>query len=149
MTGLTPRKTLEEGQRCTVELSGPADSITGLQYSRQISVDASSTAIHFHAVMHNATSHSIRWSVQSVSQYNLSSAQGGTFNRKFWAYTAANPESAYLESYHVRSGLADDPSFSVKNGLFRLHWMYMANGSLDRFTWRMACGCGWGRAVLG
>ena len=126
--GVYAAKTLEQGQRCTVELSGPADHITGLQYARQVSVQSGSTAIHFHAVMRNATAHTIHWSMQSVSQYNLASAkQGGTFNRNFWAYTEANPASSYLSSFHVRSGLADDPSFSVKDGLFRLHWMYLSN----------------------
>jgi hypothetical protein len=126
--GVYTARTLDQGQDCTVEMTGPADPITGLQYSRQISVDAGSTAIHFHAVMRNATAHAIHWSMQSVSQYNLASAtQPAAFNQNFWAYTEANPASSYLSSYHVRSGLADDPSFSVKDGLFRLHWMDLAN----------------------
>ena len=78
--------------------------------------------------MRNATAHALYWSMQSVSQYKLASAtRPATFNRNFWAYTEANPASSYLSNYHVRSGLADDPSFSVKDGLFRLHWMDLAN----------------------
>jgi hypothetical protein len=38
-----------------------------------------------------------------------------------------NPHSAYLLGYHVRDGLANDPSFSVKDGLFRLNWKYLEN----------------------
>jgi len=50
----------------------------------------------------------------------------GEFEMKFWAFTPVNPESAYLESYHARSGLGDHPSFSVRNGnLFALHWAYL------------------------
>jgi hypothetical protein len=106
-------KVLEQGARCIIELAGPADETTGLQYTRQITLEARSPAIHFHAVMHNATSHTLEWSVQSVSQYNLA--------------TAANANSSYLGRFHVRSGLADDPSFSVRDDLFRLHWMYLQN----------------------
>jgi len=121
-------KVLEQGARCTVELAGPADATTGLQYTRQITLEARSPAIHFHAVMHNATLHTLEWSVQSVSQYSLASAKpSGGYNHQFWAYTAANANSAYLGRFHVRSGLSDDPSFSVKNELFRLHWMYLQN----------------------
>ena len=119
---------LEQGARCKVELAGPADETTGLQYTRQITLDAHSPAIHFHALMHNATAHSLQWSVQSVSQYNLASAKSpGNYNHDFWAYTAVNPNSAFLDGFHVRSGLADDPSFEVRDGQFRLHWIYLQN----------------------
>jgi len=78
--------------------------------------------------MRNATAHMLQWSVQSVSQYNLANAQDqNQFNRSFWAYTAARDNSAYMNGFHVRSGLADDPSLSVRDGMFRLHWMYFSN----------------------
>jgi hypothetical protein len=121
-------KVIEQGARCTVELAGPADETTGLQYTRQITLEAKSPAIHFHAVMHNATSHTLQWSMQSVTQYNLASAKSaGGYNHEFWAYTAAKANSAYLNRFHVRAGLVDDPSFSIKDDLFRLHWMYLQN----------------------
>lgn len=121
-------RVLEQGSRCRVELSGPPDETTGLAYTREIALDAHSPAIHFHAVMRNATSHTLRWSVQSVSQYDLHSAiPAGGYNHNFWAYTAANSDSAYLGGFHVRAGLVDDPSFSLRDSLFRLHWMYFEN----------------------
>lgn len=121
-------KTVSQGEKCTVELDGPPDEKTGLQYSRQISIDSNSPAIHFHAVMRNATAHTLRWSVQSVTQYDLANAKNSdAFNRNFWAYTAIRNDSAYLDGFHVRSGLADDPSLSVRNGMFRLHWIYLSN----------------------
>lgn len=119
---------LEQGKTCKVELTGPSDQVTGLQYSRVISIDASSPVIHFHAVMRNATAHTLHWSVQSVSQYNLADAiNPQKMNRNFYAYTPVNPSSAYLEQYHVRSGLADSPAFHVRNGLFQLHWTYYSS----------------------
>ncbi len=121
-------KTLEQSAHCTVLLEGPADPVTGLQYTRQVSIDADSPAIRFHALMHNATAHTLKWSVQSVSQYNLASAANPqTFNRDFWAYTEENPSSSYLDHFHVRDGLVNDPSFSIEGGLFRLHWMNLQN----------------------
>jgi hypothetical protein len=117
---------VSQNERCAVRLDGPPDPPTGLQYSREISIGSDSPEIDFHAITRNSTGHTINWSVQSVSQYNLAdpAAENG-FNHNFWAFTPVNPQSAYLNSYHVRDGLANDPSFSVKNGLFRLHWRYI------------------------
>lgn len=120
--------TLSQGSECRVRLDGPADKRTGLQYSREISLGADSPEIFFHAVMKNSTTHPIEWSMQSVTQYDIADPKNSsTYNRNFWVYTPANPSSAYLDEFHVRSGLADDPSFSIANGLFTLHWLYLQN----------------------
>jgi hypothetical protein len=119
---------ISSGPRCTVALQGPADRVTGLQYSREISIGSDSPAISFHAVMKNIAGHPITWSVQSVTQYDLSDrATPGSFSRSFYAFTPVNSNSSYFSGYQVRSGLADDPSFEVKDGLFRLHWLYLEN----------------------
>ncbi|PYX10079.1 MAG: hypothetical protein DMG88_03760 [Acidobacteria bacterium] len=119
-------KILSQDNICAVRLDGPADPVTGLQYSREISISGDSPQISFHAVMKNASSRPIRWSVQSVTQYDTA-ASGGGFNRDFWAFTPVNPQSAYFNGYQVRAGLADDPSFAVDGGLFTLHWQYLEN----------------------
>jgi hypothetical protein len=76
--------------------------------------------------MKNFTGHSITWSVQSVSQYNLADAHDPKqYNHDFWAITPLNPRSAYLLGYHARDGLANDPAYGVKDGLFRLNWKYL------------------------
>lgn len=81
------------------------------------------------------TSHPIRWSVQSVTQYNPSDAQDGTrYHHDFWAFAPPNLGSGFGDGYPVRAGLADDPSFSVHDGLFRLHWLYLENE-----VWRLRC----------
>lgn len=117
---------LSQGEHCTVRLDGPPDPPTGLQYSREISIGTDSPEISFHAITKNYTGHSIAWSVQSVSQYNLADPGGANgYNHSFWAITPVNPNTGYLLGYHVRDGLANDPSFSVKDGLFRLNWKYI------------------------
>ena len=119
---------VSQGETCRVRLDGPVDERTGLEYSREISLTGGSPEIAFHAVMKNAAAHPIEWSVQSVTQYDLSDPKKPEdYNHDFWAYTPANPSSAYLDGFHVRSGLAEDPSFSVANGFFTLHWMYLQN----------------------
>ncbi len=111
---------------CAVELVGPPDPDTGIQYSRDIRIGSSSPEISFHAVMKNVTGHPLHWSMQSVSQYDTADrSEAGTYNHDFWAFTPANPESVYLEGYHVRDGPAGDPSFSIRHGLFTLHWLYL------------------------
>ena len=121
-------KVLSQDSTCKVRLDGPPDAETGLQYAREISIGGNSPQISFHAIMKNIASHPIRWSMQSVTQYDTAeTGSGGEFNREFWAFTPANQHSAYLDQYHVRSGLADDPSFAVKNDLFTLHWLNLQN----------------------
>jgi hypothetical protein len=119
---------LSQNRRCSVRLEGPPDPPTGLQYTREISIGSDSPEISFHAITKNITGHSIAWSVQSVSQYDLSDpADSKQYNHDFWAFAPLNPRSSYLNGYHVRDGLATDPSFSVKGGLFRLNWKYLEN----------------------
>jgi hypothetical protein len=119
---------LSKSPTCTVRLEGPADPKTGLQYTREISISSDSPKISFRAIMKNASGHTIRWSVQSVTQYDTADAQDAAgFNRDFRAFTPPNEHSAYLGGFHVRSGLADDPSFAVRDGLFRLHWTFLQN----------------------
>ena len=65
----TFRKLLE-GQQCEIELTGPADPQTGVQFMRTIHLDADSPRIRFHASMKNVSGHTLEWSMQSVSQYN-------------------------------------------------------------------------------
>jgi hypothetical protein len=118
-------KVLSQSAVCTVRLDGPPDPRTGLQYSREISLGSDSPGITFHAVMKNATDHPIRWSMQSVTQYDTASADSpNAYNHDFWAFTPINPMSEYDDGYRVRLGPSNDPAYSVKNGLFALHWLY-------------------------
>ena len=117
---------LSQGARCTVRLEGPPDPPTGLQYTREISIGSDSPEISFHAITKNYTGHTITWSVQSVSQYNLSDpTDPQKYNHDFWAITPLNPASSYLLGYHARDGLANDPAYGVKDGMFQLNWKYL------------------------
>jgi hypothetical protein len=66
--------------------------------------------------------------MQSVTQYDTSEdSHPENYNRSFWAFALVNPRSAYPNGYFVRAGLADDPSYTVRDGLFRLRWLYLEN----------------------
>lgn len=125
---------LSEGPQCEIELAGPVDPQTGIQFARTISLDADSPRIRFHATMKNVTGHPVLWSMQSVSQYDTSgSGSTGTsgassgFNHDFWTFTPANPSSSYLNRYHVRFGPAENPAVSVRDdGYFTVHYVHMA-----------------------
>src|SRR5207302_3672248 len=104
---------LSHDSTCAVGLDGPADPVTGLQYSREISIGSDSPQISFHAVMKNATGHPIRWSVQSVTQYDTADSTGSGFNRDFWAFTPVNPQSAYFNGYQAPAALAAAPSSNI------------------------------------
>jgi len=119
---------LSEGKQCEIELTGPADPQTGIQFSRTIRIDPDSPVIHFHAVMKNISGHTVNWSMQSVSQYNTSDpSSAASFNHNFWTFTPANPNSSYLNRYHVRFGPAQNPAVGVRDdGLFTVHYVHMA-----------------------
>lgn len=117
---------LSHGATCAVRLTGPVDPQIGQQYIRDISITGDSPAISFHAVMKNVSGYPQSWSEQSVSQYDAAAPGDPTqFNPQFWGFTPANPASAYLNGFHIRTGMAGNPSYSISDGLFRLHWINM------------------------
>lgn len=119
---------LNEGPRCEISLTGPADPQTGMQFRRIVALEADSPRISFHAIVKNVTGHPIEWSVQSVSQYDTSDAKDPTHhNRNFWGFTRANPSSSYLNQYHVKFGPAENSAAQVRrNGLFAVHYVPLA-----------------------
>jgi hypothetical protein len=119
---------VSEGSSCEIELTGPADPRTGIQYQRTIRLDSDSPRIRFHATMKNTSGHSVEWSMQSVSQYDTSDAVDQLrINHDFRTFAPANPASSYLNRYHVRFGPAENSAASVReNGLFSLHYVHMA-----------------------
>lgn len=120
---------LSEGKNCEIELTGPVDPQTGIQFVRTIRLDADSPRIRFHATMKNTSGHTVEWSMQSVSQYDTSANPGATsrFNQDFRTFAPANPASSYLNRYHVRFGPAENPAASIRDdGLFTLHYVHMA-----------------------
>jgi hypothetical protein len=125
--GVYTLKVLSRGKDCAVFLQGPADAETGLQYSRRISIGSDSPRISFHAVMKNASDHRIRWSIQSVSQYNTANpGQPGRYNHDFWAFTPANASSVFNRQFDAHSGPVDHPAYKVRDGqMFTLHWCYL------------------------
>jgi hypothetical protein len=98
---------LSEGERCEIELTGPADPQTGIQFLRTIRLDADTPRIRFHASMKNVTGHTLEWSMQSVSQYDTGepsspspgSPSPGTsarFNHDFWTFTPPTDRAVIL-----------------------------------------------------
>jgi hypothetical protein len=112
---------LSQGEICKVRLDGPPDPRTGLQYSREISLQAGSPRISFRAVMKNASAHPIEWSVQSVTQYNTADSSGQKASADIWAFIAANEHSSFSGGFFVRSGSAPS-GLSFRNGLVSLNY---------------------------
>ena len=124
--GIYELQVASAGETCSVHLEGPPDEKTGLQYSRDISIAADSPRIAFHAEMKNITGHPIRWSVQSVSQYNTASpTDPANYNRDFWAFTPANPASVFNRKFDAHAGPIDHPAYGIRDNLFALHWSYI------------------------
>jgi hypothetical protein len=119
---------VSEGEHCEIELTGPADPRTGIQFQRTIRLDADSPRIRFRATMKNTSGHTVEWSMQSVSQYDTAApGSPSQMNHDFRTFAPANPASSYLNRYHVRFGPAENPAVSIReDGLFALHYVHMA-----------------------
>ena len=114
---------LSSGPTCAVRLTGPVDPEIGQRYIRDIGIGADTPVISFHVVMQNMSGYPRTWSEQTITEYPTSYPSGSdNFNTKFWGVTEVNPASAYLNGYHVRTGPADNPAFTVQEGTFRVHW---------------------------
>jgi hypothetical protein len=121
-SGAFAAQIVSQGETCTIRLIGPPDPQIGQQYIRDISIGADSPVISFHAVMKNISGYPQEWSEQSVSQYNTADPKVPTQpNPDFWAFIPVNPQSAFLNSYHVRTGSASNPGYAVRDGLFTVH----------------------------
>jgi hypothetical protein len=119
---------VSEGEHCELELTGPEDPRTGIQFQRTIRIDADSPRIHFRATMKNTSGHTVEWSMQSVSQYDAAATGSPSkMNGDFRTFAPANPASSYLNRYHVRFGPAANPAASIReDGLFSVRYVHMA-----------------------
>ncbi|MGB6384305.1 MAG: hypothetical protein WBD25_11945 [Terriglobales bacterium] len=119
---------LSGGPGCGIELTGPLDTHTGIQFSRTIRLDPESPHIAFRASMRNVSGHIVEWSMQSVSQYDTSDATDSAHsNRELWGFTPTNRSSGYLNRYHVRFGPAENRAAAVRDdGLFSVHYAHLA-----------------------
>jgi len=119
---------VSQGPVCEVSLAGPADPLTGLQFTRTVRLDSDSPRIRFHATFANASGHPVEWSVQSVTQYDTSDARDPSHhNKDIWGFSSANPTSAYLDRYHVRFGPAENSAARIRpDGIFSLHYVPLA-----------------------
>src|SRR5262249_37522542 len=97
---------------------------------RHIRLDSDSSRIRFHVEMKNITGYSLEWSMQSVSQYDTSDPNPSNttrINQDFHTYAPANPDSSYLNRYHVRFGPAENSAASRRDdGMSTLRYVHMA-----------------------
>jgi hypothetical protein len=121
-------RSLSDGQGCGLELTGPRDAQTGIQFTRTIRLDSDSPHIAFRAAMKNVSGHGVEWSMQSVSQYDTGDATDPSRgNREFRGFTPTHRSSAYLNRYHVRFGPAENPAAAVRDdGLFSVRYTHLA-----------------------
>jgi hypothetical protein len=117
---------LSQGQSCEVSLTGPADPLTGQQFTRTIRLDYDSPRIRFHTVFANASGHLIEWSVQSITQYDTADPKNPTHhNKDIWGFSSANPTSAYVNRYHVRFGPAENSAAKIgEDGVLSVHYSH-------------------------
>jgi hypothetical protein len=107
---------------CSVRMTGPVNPEIGQRYIRDIRIGPDTPVISFHVAMQNMTGYPQTWSEQTITEYPTSNPSGSENFTKLWGVTSLNPNSAFLNRYHVRSGPAENPAFQVKDGTLRVHW---------------------------
>lgn len=116
-------KVLSHGATCAVRLTGPTNPEIGERYIRDISIGGATPVISFHVVMQNMSGYPRTWSEQTITEYPTSVPSGSeNFNTKFWGVTELNPQSSYLNKYHIRTGPADNPAYTIRDGNLWVHW---------------------------
>jgi hypothetical protein len=113
---------LSRARTCAVRLTGPVNPEIGQRYIRDISIGGDTPVISFHVVMQNMSGFPQTWSEQTITEYPTSNSSGSEQFTKFWGVTSLNPNSAYPNGYHVRTGPQDNPAFSVSDGTLRVRW---------------------------
>ena len=114
---------ISRGATCAVRMVSPPDPQVGLEYTREIAIDRDTPEIRFSAIMKNVTGYPLRWSVQSVTQYDAADPKNpADYNHDFWGFTPAHPRSEYLNGYHVRTGQASNSAYAIRDDLFTLHF---------------------------
>jgi hypothetical protein len=114
---------ISQGATCAVRMVSPPDPQTGVEYTREIAIGRDTPEIRFSAIVKNVTGYPLRWSVQSVSQYNVADPKNpADYNHDFWGFTPAHPRSEYLNGYHVRTGQASNSAYAIRDDLFTLHF---------------------------
>jgi hypothetical protein len=113
---------LTHGPTCAVRLTGPVNPEIGQRYIRDISIGPDAPVISFHTAMQNMSGFPQTWSEQTITEYPTSNPSGSENFTKFWGVTSLNPNSAYPNGYHVRTGPVDNPAFQVSDGTLRVHW---------------------------
>lgn len=107
---------------CAVRMTGPVNPEIGQRYIRDISIGPDTPVISFHVAMQNMTGYPQTWSEQTITEYPTSKPSGSENFTQFWGVTPVNPNSAYLNGFHVRAGPADNPAYTVSDGNLRVHW---------------------------
>ena len=121
---------VSEGQHCEVELTGPADPRTGIQFVRTIRLDADSPRIRFRATMKNISGHTVEWSMQSVSQYDtaIEPARSHRESTTISAHSLRRIRPAAISiAITCASVRRKIRAASIReDGLFSLHYVHMA-----------------------
>ena len=124
---------ISEGEHCEIELTGPADPRTGIQFQRTIRLDSDSPRISFHATMKNISGHALEWSMQSVSQYDTADPGDPIANQPRLPYVHSGESSQQLSqplSRPIRPGGKSRGVGQRKTACLRC----------TMSTWRPSCG---------
>jgi Domain of unknown function (DUF4380) len=115
------------GASAALELTGPKDSKTGIQFTRVIRIFDGSSRVHVVATMTNISTRPIHWGIWSVTQLDAGDRAGNGWNPNFYTYVPLNPHSHFSHGYHVLFGTATNPEIesTFAHQLFRLRYLWI------------------------
>ncbi len=108
-SGLYSHYSIEAHDRATVSMTSPPDPRSGLQITREISLDSGSSRLQFDLRFMNSSTRVIRWSIWDLAQILCSDAEGGP-NDDCWLYIPTDPKRE--RPYEIMFG-DDNPQYQL------------------------------------
>lgn len=107
-----------------IRLTSGRDPRSGIQFSRDITLDERSTRVHVEATMTNIDRRPRRWGIWTVTQQNAVGRGNVGYDKNIRVYCPVNPASKLPDGYRVIFGDAENPSchLDTRRGLMCVHY---------------------------
>lgn len=113
---------LSDGEHgSTARMVSPPDPVTGLQITRQVTLDPHSARVTLDLTFTNTADRHTRWGIWDVFQHRAGKRLPGgveTHQEACAVTVPVNPDSRHPRGYNVMFADPDNPQWSVEDGLF-------------------------------
>ncbi len=118
-----------DGERAVARMVSPPDTKTGVQITRQVTIQPGSSRVALDLTFSNILDKPVRWSIWDVVQLRAEkrTAEGGFIHDANSYVTAPlNPDSCFERGFNVMFGEEDNPQWQIdaERGLFKGQYLW-------------------------